>query len=306
MNLLPSACSPERHTRSKLGIHAAVFARPWAPAEAERAARGASRAGFEILEIPVLVPESVDSASTRELLEQHGLEPVCSLGLDESSDIAGPDPEAAARGEDLLLRALEKAHELGSPLLTGVTYGVLGRHAGPPTAHGRAAAQRVVARLAAAAADKRMRVGVEVVNRYESNLLNTAEQGIAFIDEIGADNLVLHLDTYHMNIEESDFSIPVLAAGERLGYVHVGESHRGYLGTGTIDFTAFFRALDQAGYRGAITFESFSPGLAGEHLSCRLAIWRETWRDADDLARHAHRYLADLLDSAYASSTDSE
>jgi D-psicose/D-tagatose/L-ribulose 3-epimerase len=72
-------------------------------------------------------------------------------------------------------------------------------------------------------------IGVEAVNRYESNLVNTAEQALELVEEVGAPNLVVHLDAYHMNIEEANLADPVRMCAERLGYVHIGESHRGYL-----------------------------------------------------------------------------
>jgi D-psicose/D-tagatose/L-ribulose 3-epimerase len=109
-----------------------------------------------------------------------------------------------------------------------------------------------------------------------------------------------HLDTYHMNIEEPDLFTPVLACGGKLGYVHVGESHRGYLGSGTADLTEFFRALAAIGYTGTITFESFSTAVADPALSATLAIWRDMWDDPADLARHARQAIDGQLRAAAA------
>ena len=106
-------------------------------------------------------------------------------------------------------------------------------------------------------------LGLEICNRYETNVVNTAHDCLRLADDIGADNVVIHLDTYHMNIEESDFATPVRDCGERLGYVHIGENHRGYLGSGHIDFASFFAALAEIDYRGAVTFESFSSAVVG-------------------------------------------
>jgi len=134
-------------------------------------------------------------------------------------------------------------------------------------------------------------LGLETVNRYESNLLNTAAQTLELIEAIGEDNVVVHLDTYHMNIEEVDVRSPVLAWGDRLGYMHVGESHRGYLGTGTIDFPTLFEALAEIDYQGTITFESFSSTVVAPNLSTMLAIWRNLWSDGMDLACHARQFI---------------
>jgi len=76
-----------------------------------------------------------------------------------------------------------------------------------------------------------------------------------------------------------------------LGYFHVGESHRGYLGTGTIDFQTIFRNLADIGYEGTITFESFSSAVVDPKLSTALAVWRNLWSDGEDLATHARNFM---------------
>ena len=138
-------------------------------------------------------------------------------------------------------------------------------------------------------------LGVEAVNRYENHLINSAQQAVAMVERVGADNIFVHLDTYHMNIEESDLFQPFLDVGDRLGYVHIGESHRGYLGTGSVDFESTFRALARMGYDGPITFESFSSAVVSPTLSNTLGIWRNLWSDGDDLAAHANRFIRDHI-----------
>lgn len=278
-----------------LGVHAMVFMPSWTHPEAEQAAAKAVATGFSILEIPLSEQAAAEAELTRELLDRHSLRAVCSLGLDASTDIASDEPQTVERGEQRLLRAVEATHVIGAKLLTGVTYGAMGHHNARVSSKGRASAQAVLTRIAGAAEVRGVRIGVEVVNRYESNVLNTTEEGLAFIDGMGAPNVVLHLDTYHMNIEESDFRTPVLLAGDRLGYVHVGESHRGYLGTGTVDFATFFQALAEVSYKGPLTFEGFSATRIDNRLAGALSIWRETWHDGQALAAHAQGFLADQM-----------
>jgi D-psicose/D-tagatose/L-ribulose 3-epimerase len=110
--------------------------------------------------------------------------------------------------------------------------------------------------------------------------------------------VTIHLDTYHMNIEEDDLVRPVYEVGDRLGYVHIGENHRGYLGSGHLDFGAFFHALADVGYPGPITFESFSSAVVSAGLSNDLAVWRNLWDDGDDLARHARAFIDGQLAAA--------
>jgi D-psicose/D-tagatose/L-ribulose 3-epimerase len=94
-----------------------------------------------------------------------------------------------------------------------------------------------------------------------------------------------------MNIEEDGMSAAVLEAGDALGYVHIGESHRGYLGSGNVDFDTFFGALKKINYKGPITFESFSSVVVDPALSNALCIWRNLWEDSDDLSAHALKYM---------------
>ncbi|HEX6011190.1 MAG TPA: sugar phosphate isomerase/epimerase, partial [Geminicoccaceae bacterium] len=132
---------------------------------------------------------------------------------------------------------------------------------------------------------------VEVVNRYETNIVNTAAEVVELLDRIGQPNAFAHLDTYHMNIEEGFVGQAIERCGDRLGYFHVGESHRGYLGTGTVDFTAVFRSLARIGYDGPIAFESFSSAVVDPVLSNMLGVWRNLWSDGYDLARHAKAFM---------------
>jgi D-psicose/D-tagatose/L-ribulose 3-epimerase len=252
-------------------------------------------AGFDLLEIPLLDPYGFDVAGARRALAAQPVSIAASLGLGDDSDISSGEPEKVRAGEQLLGKALDVLSDLGSQYLIGVLYGVLKKYPGPASTAGRASSQDVLGRVSERAASLGITLGLEVVNRYESNLFNTVRGAIAYLDELGDPRIKLHVDTYHMNIEESDLFSPVLDAGDRLGYVHIGESHRGYLGSGTVDFDSFFRALKLIGYDGPITFESFSTAVVDETLSRSLAVWRNLWDDSDDLGAHANAFIRNKI-----------
>ncbi len=88
---------------------------------------------------------------------------------------------------------------------------------------------------------------------------------------------------------------PVLDTADLLSYVHIGESHRGYLGTGSVDFDTFFKALQRTGYDGPVVFESFSSAVVSPDLSRMLGIWRNLWSDSDELGAHANAFIRDKL-----------
>ncbi len=281
-----------------IGIHALVWVDGWSEAEARHAIEETRAAGFDLLEIPLLDPATVDANLTRRLLDAAGIQASCSLGLPFDADVSSPDRETAQRGEELLAAAIDVTAALGASYLGGVTHSAMGKYLEPPSREGRRNCAEALRRLAERAARHGVSIGLEAVNRYESNLVNTAEQALALAEEVGAPNVVVHLDSYHMNIEESDVAAAIRACGDRLGYVHVGESNRGPLGGGTVDFDAFFGALAEAGYAGPIVFESFSSAVVSPAITSALAIWRNTWTDGPEVARAARSFIDRQLSAA--------
>lgn len=160
-----------------------------------------------------------------------------------------------------------------------------------PTGRGRKSSVEAIAGTADLAEAAGVDLAIEIVNRFETNLLNTATQGLAFIAESGADHVRLHLDTFHMNIEEANPAAAIRLAGDRLGYFHVGESNRGHLGCGVIDFAPIFDALLDIGYGRDVAFEAFSGAVVDESLSLACAIWRDTWTESEPLACHAKAFI---------------
>jgi D-psicose/D-tagatose/L-ribulose 3-epimerase len=281
--------------KNPLGVHALVWVGDTSPSSLEFAIEQTKAAGYDLLELSLHDSVNLDAAKARAAFEAAGLQVSCSRGLAFDADVSSADPAVVARGEALLMNSLDLTHAMGGTILTGALYSALGKYGAPLSTAGRANVVGVLRRLAAEAATRDMTLGLEICNRYETNVINTARDALRLADDVGADNVFIHLDSYHMNIEEDDFATPVVEVGDRLGYVHIGENHRGYLGSGHIDFDTFFDALAGIGYAGPITFESFSSAVVMPGLSADLAIWRNLWDDQVDLARHAHTFMADQL-----------
>ncbi len=280
---------------SLIGCHALVWTGVFDAAGIRSSVERTRRAGFDLIEFPLMEPDTFDAEVAREAVADHGLVATASLGLPAQADISSEDPGVVKAGRQLLETALQKTAEMGGRHLCGVLYGSMRKHDQPMTERGRANSVAALREIADQAAILGVRVALEVVNRYETNLLNTARQALSFLDEVDRENTRVHLDTYHMNIEESDLFQPFLDTGDRLGYVHIGESHRGYLGTGSVDFDTAFRALARLGYTGPIVFESFSSAVVSPTLSNTLGVWRNLWDDGDDLGAHAQRFIRDKL-----------
>ncbi|HCB59613.1 MAG TPA: epimerase [Arthrobacter bacterium] len=284
--------------KNPIGVHAGVWVGDWSPDSARYAISESAKAGFDLIEIPAVDPSSVDITHTTRLLAEHGIQAAFSLALGKDADINSEDADRVARGERLLENAVYQARDAGAHYVGGVLYSQMGKYDLPFSARGRANSLAVLGRVAAKAKAARIALGLEYVNRYESNLLNTAEQTVAFIRELGADNVRLHLDTFHANLEESDLATPVETAGDLLAYIHAGESHRGYLGSGSIEWPTLFRALHRADFTGPVTFESFSGTVLPRAVSDDIGLWRDPWANPVPVARHARAFIATQLEAA--------
>lgn len=278
-----------------IGCHGLVWTGSFDADGIRLAVRKTKEAGFDLIEFPLMDPFSFDVEAAQAALKEHDLAVSASLGLSEATDVTSANPQVVAAGEALLIKAVDVLAELGGKHFCGVIYSAMKKYMEPVSDEGMASSRRAIARVADHAAKRGVSVSLEVVNRYETNVLNTARQALDYVEEVNRPNLGIHLDTYHMNIEESDMFAPVLDAAPALRYVHIGESHRGYLGTGTVDFDNFFKALGRVGYNGPIVFESFSSAVVAPDLSRMLGIWRNLWSDNVELGSHANAYIRDKL-----------
>lgn len=281
-----------------LGIHALVWAGDTSETSVERAILQTKLAGYDLLEFSLHDGFQSDPRKAGAALRAAGLGVACSRGLALDADVSSEDPAVVQKGSELIAESIETTQQLGGKTLTGALYGAFGKASAPLSSRGRANLVAALRESAQGAADLGVSLGLEVCNRYETNVINTAADALRLADEIGHDNVFVHLDVYHMNIEETDFVRPVQLVGQRLGYVHIGENHRGYLGSGHIDLPSFFRALADIDYAGPITFESFSSAVVMESLSTDLAIWRNLWSDGPALARHALQTMRGLIEAA--------
>ncbi|ODT25980.1 sugar phosphate isomerase/epimerase family protein [Microbacterium sp. SCN 69-37] len=278
-----------------IGCHGLVWTGHFDAEGIRLSAEKTKAAGFDLIEYPLMDPFTFDTVAAKSALAEHDLAVSASLGLSDTTDVTSTDASVVAAGEALLIQAVDVLADLGGTHLCGVIYSAMKKYMEPVTAEGLENSKRTIRRVADHAADRGVNVALEVVNRYETNVLNTARQAISYLADIDRPNLGIHLDTYHMNIEESDMFAPVLDAAPSLHYVHIGESHRGYLGTGSVDFDNFFKALGRIGYDGPITFESFSSAVVAPDLSRMLGIWRNLWTDNDELGAHANAFIRDKL-----------
>jgi D-psicose/D-tagatose/L-ribulose 3-epimerase len=256
------------------GVHTSMWAGNWDRTSAERAIAAAVHYEMDFIEIPLLDAPAVDAAHTRALLEKHDLSAVCSLGLPQTV-WPSHNPQGAI---EYLKVAIDKAADLGAQALSGVTYGGIGERSGvPPTETEYDSVARALGPAAKHAKSRGLLLGIEPVNRYETHLINTGWQAVEMIERVGADNIFVHLDTYHMNIEEKGAANGILDAREHLKYIHLSESDRGAPGAGNIPWDEIFAALAAIGFRGGLAMESFINMMP--ELALSLSVWRPVAKD---------------------------
>ncbi len=278
---------------AKLGLHSLAFMELW---QAELAASLLPRFydyGVRVIETPLLDYEAYDAEATKKVIAQNKMELVCSLGLPETVD-PQKDLETA---QAYLAGAIYKAAAAGSRVLSGVTYGSIGKTSGTPRTQEELDA--ICALLDYAAKHAKacgLGLGIEPCNRYETHLLNTAQQSFELIERIGADNLFIHLDSYHMNIEEAGFSQGFAQAGKHFGYLHLSESNRGVPGRGTINWPQLFDGLAKSDFDGTMTLESFV--FLAPEIASGLAVWRPVADKPDEVITEGLPFLMNMVKDA--------
>ncbi|MER9417821.1 sugar phosphate isomerase/epimerase [Mesorhizobium sp. M0306] len=283
---------------SRIGIHSFVWSASSAQSDLERTLANTREAGFDLIEFSYLDPANVDIDGLAKRIADLGLGVAISIGLPADGDISSADKTIAAHGVEILKHTIALTRDLGGQKVAGILSTSHGLQSEAPTRDQWNRSAGTLAEVAETAKSAGVTLNLEIVNRFESNLLNTAAQGMAFIADSGSDNIFLHLDSFHMNIEEADVSLAIRNAARKIGYVHIGESHRGFLGTGNIEFAGIFDALTAIGYSDDLSFESFSSEIVDENLSRKTAIWRNLWTDNMKLAKHARRFIALGLETA--------
>lgn len=260
------------------GVRTSMWTMNWDRAGAERAVEGARHYGVDFIEIPMLRPHEVDTAHTRALLEKSGLRAICSLGLPQECR-ASVHPERAG---DHLKLALDKTKACGAEALSGVTFGGIGERTGvSPTEQEYSNIAKALTAAAAHARKIGLLFGIEPVNRYEKHLINTGWRARDMIHRVGAENIFIHLDAYHMNIEEKGAGNGIPDARDFIKYIHLSESDRGTSGEGTCDWDEVFATLAAISFKGGLAMECFI-NMPPE-VGFGLAVWRPVAESHDEV-----------------------
>ncbi|MCP2028441.1 D-psicose/D-tagatose/L-ribulose 3-epimerase [Flavobacterium sp. HSC-32F16] len=251
----------------------------WTPESGHYAIKKTAENGFDLIEI--LLPNNMefDAATVKKQLQENNLDVVCSLNLPKEAHIPFYPNEALT----LIRKALDKTAQLETTFLGGVLHSGIGVFTGNPvTNQEKEIIVNVLGEAALYAAKLGITIGIEPINRYESYVCNTGSNVLELINKINAANLALHLDTFHMNIEENNFYDPIIEAGKKLKHLHITESNRGMPGEGTVNWDDLFKGLKAIDFEGNLVLENFSSSIPG--MQQAVSLWQTSPHNAEDLA----------------------
>ncbi len=284
---------------NKIGIYYAYWTRNWDADFVPYVAK-ARRLGFDILEVNAgTVARLSDRGRDRLRMaaERAAIELTYCIGLTAEHDLASPSRAVRRQGVRFLQSIARAIHQMGHQQLSGIIYGAWpGRL--PFGADKRRYLDRSVRSMREAikvAEDCDVSFNVEVVNRFEQYLLNTAAEGVAYVERVGSERCRVLLDTFHLNIEESDLAQAIVSTGRRLGHFHLGETDRRPPGRGRMPWAEIFGALARINYRGAVVMEPFvrMGGEVGRDISVHRDL--SDGRPLDTEAARAARFVRDQL-----------
>jgi D-psicose/D-tagatose/L-ribulose 3-epimerase len=279
----------------RFGINTFLFTSPFTNASTKLFPQF-KRWGFDTVEIPIEDPSHIDPAHVKRELNRYGLVcgSVCAcMGPDR--DLRGK-PSDQRTGLDYLMKLIDQMVVLECPSLIGPVYSAVGRADAVPPAEYRKQWKTVVKhlkKLCAHAAKKYRQVCLEPLNRFETDFINTCDQALIMIQDVGSPMLKLHLDTFHMNIEEKHQADAIRKAGKLLGHFHACGSDRGTPGNDHIDWKSIATALKAVGYNHDVVIESFTTDV--KVIARAAAIWRQIEPSSNDIAINGLKFLKKTL-----------
>ncbi len=244
--------------------------------------------GYDVVEIPLLKPEKLDTEAINATLKNRNMVLCCGTGLSLDSDITSNDAKVREKGFNHLKMSVDLCHTMNSKLLAGVIYEPWGIPNRVISNNAREHMVEVLGEVARYAKDKQVDLALEVINRYEGRMINTVKQGRAIVDAIGEDNVGIHLDTYHMNLEEDDITSAIVESKDYMKHFHVSGNNRCAVGQGHIDWDSVFDALSRVNYKGFVNVECFVKSKNEVADSVFL------WRDLDEpinMAKNSLEYI---------------
>lgn len=248
--------------------------------------------GYDAVEIPVEDPELINIQQVKKALADHALKPIICGAFGPTRDLTHEDPSYHETCFDYLDACFEIASELGAKFVAGPMYSAVGKARLISPEQRKVEWDRAVTNLQKVCARARvfgLDLAIETLNRFETDLINTATELRQLIEDINEPEAKALLDSFHVSIEEPSIEEAIKAVGDKLIHVQVSENYRGTPGTGQTNWAAWKRGLEAVNYTGAISIESFTPNV--KELAGAVCIWKPLAKSQDSFANEGLKFL---------------
>jgi D-psicose/D-tagatose/L-ribulose 3-epimerase len=248
--------------------------------------------GFDVVEIAVEDPALIDVKKVKEALNQYGLQTVICGAFGNSRDLTNESKDVQQNGLSYIEACLDMCAELGVSFFAGPMYSAVGKARMLKPEQRKAEWDLAVHNLQKVcdmAGSRGLKIALEPLNRFESDLVNTANDVMRMVKDINHPAANVILDSFHMSIEERDVEQAIKAVGEKLIHVQVSENYRGAPGSGQTPWDAYKRGLEAINYKGIVSIESFTTDNV--ELAGAVCFWTPKADTQDDFAKDGLRFL---------------
>ena len=280
----------------KFGVNSFVWVSPCTTSAVRELAPKVRSMGFDVLEVAVENPDLIDVQAVKAELDRNGLQGIICGAFGPERNICSSNAQYVANAKAYIRWLIDAADVVGSPIICGPMYSAVGKEHLEEAAARKAewdCAVEGIREMAQYAASKNIRLAMEPLNRFETDMINVVAQGLDFVDQVGMDNVGLHLDTFHMHLEERSSAAAIRKASDRIFHFHACENDRGVPGAGQVHWTDVAAALKDVGYDGAVVIESFTSQV--KEIARAVCIWREIAPSQDAIASDGLKFLKTLL-----------
>lgn len=277
---------------AKLGVSTWLWTSPFRTESAADLFSKIKKQGFDVVEIAVEDPLLINTKKIRDELLKNELDVIICGAFGNNRDLTSDDEQLRQNGLKYIEECLDIAVELNANFFAGPMYSAVGKARMVSPQQRKIEWDRAVLgiqKVCEMAEARALEIGVEPLNRFESDLINNVEDLLRLIDDINHPVAKICLDMFHMNIEETDPEQAIIAAGEKLIHIQVSENYRGIPGTGSSNWQAYYNGLEKINYTGTVSIESFTP--ENKELAGAVCIWKDLAIDQDTFAKEGNIFL---------------
>lgn len=252
--------------------------------------------GFDVVEIPIEDPERIDAEKVRNALVENSLDAVVCGAFGPTRDLTHDDPHVHEGCIEYITRCLDFCNAWETRFFAGPMYSAVGKARMAPAEQRKREWDRAVTnlhRVCKLAGERNLEIALEPLNRFESDMINTADDVLRLVNDVNHSAAKVMLDSFHMAIEERNLELAITSVGGRLIHLQVSENYRGTPGTGLTPWVSIKEGLNNINYKGTVSIESFTPEV--KELAGAVCIWKHLAASQDGFAQEGLNFLKKLL-----------